>query len=465
MTRHEKHSLIQIQFFLDALSIFIAWFLAYYIRFNVLPDGQSGLLPTFLQISPIVIIITLYIFTQNGIYQQSKFDRSANNSSRYSNITTALKANLISFIVLVILFYFFSREKISRVALLNYFILSQFFLFTSRYTLRKYIKRMRKRGKLFKNILLVGNAKELSEYVKLSKRRERELGYRFIGWIDSEENESEKYNIETINISDYLKRKTSIDTIVIAYSGDKSYKVNEFLKDNYSELVEIEVLPEVAFNLIGYQITSFNHIPVISINEPNLGLIDYFAKRSFDFIFTFIGLIIISPFLLLISIMIKITSPGPIFYAQERTGLDGKLFKMWKFRSMKIDAEKETGAVWCIENDPRRTRFGSFLRRTSIDELPQLWNVLIGDMSLVGPRPERPIFVDQFKDKIPNYMLRHKMKTGITGWAQVNGWRGNTELEGRIECDIFYIKNWSIWLDIKIIFLTFWKGFVNKNAY
>jgi lipopolysaccharide/colanic/teichoic acid biosynthesis glycosyltransferase len=146
-------------------------------------------------------------------------------------------------------------------------------------------------------------------------------------------------------------------------------------------------------------------------------------------------------------------------------GIDGRTFKMLKFRSMKLNAEEESGAVWAVENDQRRTPIGKFLRSTSIDELPQLWNVLWGDMSLVGPRPERPVFVTQFRSQIPNYMLRHKVKSGITGWAQINGWRGDTSLEKRIECDLYYIRNWSAWLDLKILFLTVFKGFVNKNAY
>lgn len=172
-----------------------------------------------------------------------------------------------------------------------------------------------------------------------------------------------------------------------------------------------------------------------------------------------------SPLLLLTVVLVKFTSPGPVFYRQERMGLDGGTFSMWKFRSMKLNAEEKTGAVWAKENDDRRTWIGSILRSTSIDELPQLWNVLIGDMSLVGPRPERPIFVDKFRYEIPNYMIRHRVKTGITGWAQVNGWRGDTSLEKRIECDIFYIRNWSLWFDFKILLLTVFKGFVNRNAY
>lgn len=203
----------------------------------------------------------------------------------------------------------------------------------------------------------------------------------------------------------------------------------------------------------------------MQLNKPPLREIDLFIKRLFDLVITFIGMVFISPLLFLLAILVKITSPGPVLYAQERMGLDGKIFKMWKFRSMKVGAESETGAVWAKENDPRRTRFGTFLRKTSLDELPQLWNVLKGDMSLVGPRPERSVFIEKFKKEIPAYMLRHRMKAGITGWAQVNGWRGNTSLEKRIDCDIYYIKNWSIWLDLKILFLTFLKGFINKNAY
>jgi lipopolysaccharide/colanic/teichoic acid biosynthesis glycosyltransferase len=160
-----------------------------------------------------------------------------------------------------------------------------------------------------------------------------------------------------------------------------------------------------------------------------------------------------------------LTSRGPVLYAQERMGLDGQTFRMLKFRSMKVDAESNTGAVWARVTDDRRTVIGTLLRRTSLDELPQLWNVLRGDMSLVGPRPERPVFVQKFRREVPFYNVRHKVKAGITGWAQVNGWRGNTALDRRVECDLFYIRNWSYMLDLKILLLTCWKGFINKNAY
>ena len=174
---------------------------------------------------------------------------------------------------------------------------------------------------------------------------------------------------------------------------------------------------------------------------------------------------ILAPLLAVIAIAIKLTSPGPILYRQERISLDGTLFEMFKFRSMRVDAEAETGAVWARPDDPRRTGFGAFLRRTSLDELPQLFNILKGQMSFVGPRPERPVFVDQFREKIPRYMLRHKVKCGLTGWAQVNGWRGNTSIEKRIEYDIYYVENWSLTFDLKILWLTLKNGFVNKHAY
>ena len=167
---------------------------------------------------------------------------------------------------------------------------------------------------------------------------------------------------------------------------------------------------------------------------------------------------------LLIALLVKLTSPGPVLYRQERMSLDGSVFTMYKFRSMRVGAEDDTGAVWARPEDPRRTAFGAFLRSTSLDELPQLLNILKGEMSFVGPRPERPVFVRQFRDKIPRYMLRHRVKCGLTGWAQVNGWRGNTSIEKRIEFDLFYIENWSLFFDLRILCLSLWKGFIHKNA-
>jgi exopolysaccharide biosynthesis polyprenyl glycosylphosphotransferase len=184
-----------------------------------------------------------------------------------------------------------------------------------------------------------------------------------------------------------------------------------------------------------------------------------------DVVLSLVGLIVLSPLLAVIALLVKLTSPGPVFYRQERCGLNGRAFRMLKFRSMRVDAEQQTGAVWARKDDARRTRLGTFLRQTSLDELPQLINVLLGDMSLVGPRPERPVFIQRFSQTIPNYMARHCVKAGITGWAQVHGWRGNTSLRKRLQYDLYYITHWTPWLDLRILWMTVFHGLIHRNAY
>jgi len=212
-------------------------------------------------------------------------------------------------------------------------------------------------------------------------------------------------------------------------------------------------------------VEEFDGLPILNLRNSPLYGWNMIMKRALDIAISLIAIALLSPFMLLIAVLIRLTSPGPVLYRQERMGIGGDIFHILKFRTMAVDAEAATGAVWARKGDPRRTMPGSILRATSLDELPQLFNVLKGDMSLVGPRPERPVFIQEFRRKIPRYMLRHKMKAGITGWAQVNGWRGNTDLVKRVEHDLYYIEHWSISFDLKILMLTLWKGFVNRNAY
>lgn len=231
-------------------------------------------------------------------------------------------------------------------------------------------------------------------------------------------------------------------------------------------LVDVRLVADVP-DLAGLSLTTGNldGLPVIGLREsPHFGL-NIVVKRAMDLSLSLGGLLLLSPVLLLIAVLIKLTSRGPVFYRQERCGLNGKTFQMLKFRSMRVDAEQQTGAVWARRDDPRRTPLGRFLRQTSLDELPQLINVLRGDMSLVGPRPERPVFTDRFRKTIPNYMARHRVKAGITGWAQVNGWRGNTSLRKRIQYDLYYITHWTPWLDLRILWLTLVRGLRDRNAY
>jgi exopolysaccharide biosynthesis polyprenyl glycosylphosphotransferase len=213
------------------------------------------------------------------------------------------------------------------------------------------------------------------------------------------------------------------------------------------------------------QVDELEGLPILNLRASPQTYLSFVLKRAMDLVGAIFGLVVLSPVFLLLATLVKLSDGGPVFYHQERMGLNGRRFLMYKFRTMRVDAENETGPVWASTSDGRRTGLGSFLRRTSLDELPQLWNVLVGDMSLVGPRPERPYFIGKFRESIPRYMLRHAVKAGMTGWAQVNGWRGNTSLRKRVQYDLYYIAHWSIWLDIRIILLTFVRVLRDRNAY
>ena len=233
-----------------------------------------------------------------------------------------------------------------------------------------------------------------------------------------------------------------------------------------TEPVDVHVVPDLAqWIVLGGGVYSLGSLPVVSLQDSPIGGWEALAKRLFDLIFGIPCLLFALPAIASFALVVKLTSKGPMFYGQERMGLDGRSFQMWKIRSMAVTAEVQTGAVWAKPGDARTTRVGGLMRRFSIDELPQLWNVVAGDMSLVGPRPERPVFIDRFKKEIPNYNLRHKVKAGVTGLAQVEGWRGDTSLEKRIERDLWYIENWSVWLDLRILIKTILGGFLSKNAY
>ena len=232
------------------------------------------------------------------------------------------------------------------------------------------------------------------------------------------------------------------------------------------ECVDVHIIPDfLQFVTLRARLEDLDGIPVINVNDVPLRGLNSVVKRLMDLAVSAAALVALALPFAAIAAAIRLTSPGPVFYRQERMGLDGRPFAVLKFRSMFDDAERHTGPVWTRENDPRRTPVGRFLRRFSLDELPQLWNVLKGEMSLVGPRPERPFFVERFKSSVPQYMLRHKVKAGLTGWAQVNGWRGNTSIEKRIEYDLYYIENWSIALDVKIIWLTVLHFSFQRHAY
>jgi putative colanic acid biosynthesis UDP-glucose lipid carrier transferase len=230
--------------------------------------------------------------------------------------------------------------------------------------------------------------------------------------------------------------------------------------------VNVRLLPGMfGLDLLNHSVTEVAGFPIVNLRATPMQGGSRVLKSLEDKLLSLFILICISPVMLVLAVWVKVTSKGPVFYRQERITWNNRSFGMLKFRSMPVNAESKTGAVWAVSGENRATKIGAFMRKTSLDELPQFINVLKGDMSIVGPRPERPVFVEKFKHDVPGYMQKHMMKAGITGWAQINGWRGDTDLAKRIECDLYYIENWSVWFDIKIVFLTIFKGFINKNAY
>jgi Undecaprenyl-phosphate glucose phosphotransferase len=315
----------------------------------------------------------------------------------------------------------------------------------------------------------VAGAGELGQSVAETILAHRELGYRVIGFVDDTPRPARTGLPVLGRLDDVLEvvRTHGVEELYIALPLDEHAKLLRLIKAVSNECVDLKVVPDlVQYATIQAALEDLDGIPIISLNEVPLRGWSSMLKRSMDVLVGTALLLFFSPLLAAIALAIKLKGgPGPVFYRQERMSLDGKTFLMYKFRSMLDGAEKDTGPVWAKEEDPRRTAVGIWLRRFNLDELPQLINVVLGDMSLVGPRPERPPFVQQFKERIPQYMLRHRVKSGITGWAQINGWRGNTSIEKRIEYDLYYIENWSLLLDVKILILTLFRGFGQKHAY
>jgi Undecaprenyl-phosphate glucose phosphotransferase len=453
-----KNSIWKIQIVLDCLAASALWYLAYYLRFTYLPNAQGGLEEAFLRLAPILSLSTIYSFYKNGLYKSQRY------SSKFYEVLGLIRGNLTAVIGFVIVLYFFGEQRISRLTIIFYFFLSTIGFMVIRLTIRNVLRVLRKKGYNLRHVLLIGNGDQLLDYIKTAKLF-KDSGIRFIGWIDSN-GKANDAEIPDIEISyEEFKNDHNPDSIILAYKGEQGSKATDFIRVHYNDVVPIQLLPDLSYSMVGHQIEDFGGVPILSVNKPSFSAVELFFKRLFEFFITLLGMLLISPIIFIISILVKFSSAGPILYGQERIGLDGSRFKMWKFRSMKLSDGTDDLKEWSNKENPRKTKIGSFLRKTSLDELPQLWNVLVGDMSLVGPRPEQPFFVDKFRNEIPGYMLKHKMKPGITGWAQINGWRGDTSIEKRIECDIYYIKNWTFFFDIKILFLTFFKGFINKNAY
>jgi len=450
----------------DACVIGLVWLVAYWVRFDLRPIEVTKGFPafsTYAALTPLVIVLWMTVFSSMKVYQSRRMLRRTHEAH------LLLKAHGVALLFFIAITYLFAEYKYSRLVMLSFGVLGGAALVIFRLSLRNALRSLRRRGFNLRHVLAVGEGGSIETLIYRMDRFP-ELGLRVVGAVVHEDSQAKEVQGKPVlghfeQIAE-LVRTQRIDQVLLALPRKQYGDLDRLLEALKDETVDLQLVPDVhEYVTLGCEVEDFDGLPIVNLNDSPLDGWGALAKRLTDFVLSGIALVILAPLLALIAIAVKLTSRGPVLYRQERMGLDGRTFDMLKFRSMRVDAEAQTGAVWARKGDDRRTPIGAFLRATSLDELPQFWNVLRGDMSLVGPRPERPVFVSKFRSEIPHYMLRHKVKAGITGWAQVNGWRGDTSLDRRIECDLYYIRNWSYFLDWKILFLTLWKGFVNKNAY
>ena len=453
---------------MDAALTAVSLILAYIIKFYILNDGTGvGVLPIGDYIMLLVFIVPGYIFLyyRCGVYAPKRTVR------RRYEIYGIVKANTIGLAALIIILYMIIREiNFSRSVMAFFYVLNVFLTASARIVLRKSLQTIRSKGYNLKHILLVGYSRAAEEYIDRILDNPQ-WGYVVCGILDNHIPSGTLYKgVKVLGSTGNLEiilPENKLDEIAITLSlkdydllesivgiCEKSGVHTKFIPD-YNKLIPTRPYTE---DLMGLPVINIRYVPLT--NTGNI-----VTKRIMDIVGSLVGIILTSPVMLAAAVLVKLSSPGPVIFKQERVGLHNKSFYMYKFRSMEQQPPGEEKKAWTVKNDPRVTGIGRFLRRTSLDELPQLFNILKGDMSLVGPRPERPLFVEKFREEIPRYMVKHQVRPGLTGWAQVNGLRGDTSIRKRIEYDIYYIENWTIGFDIKIIFMTFFTGFINKNAY
>ena len=479
MVTRQTRLLIACHVVLDSLLGMSAFALAYAARFEAgllaVPKGQPPF-AQYLVVMPFVGLLVPLAFNLQGAY------RVRRSRTRVDDFFAVLVGSLIVVVVgllgtLYFQTYYAAAEaqaqglyEISRLVWGLFLVLNVTLTYASRESVRRLMRRRFRAGLGLKRALVAGRG-DLARHVADKILQHAEFGYRIVGFIDdSAGGDRLGYRglplLGTLQEADDVIQRERIDQLYVALPLEEHVKMLGLIEVANRECIDVKVIPDVLqFITLRARLEDLDGIPIVNINDVPLQGLNSAVKRVMDVAVSAAALGVLALPFAAIAATIRLTSPGSVFYRQERMGLDGRRFTVLKFRSMSVDAERETGPVWAREDDPRRTAVGSVLRRFSLDELPQFWNVLNGDMSLVGPRPERPFFVEQFKARVPQYMLRHKVKSGMTGWAQVNGWRGNTSIEKRIEYDLYYIENWSVILDFKIMWLTLVRGFFHKHAY
>lgn len=454
---------------IDAVVICIAYVLAWIYKFLILKD-QRGL--TLAQYCVALIgIIPLYLM----LYLACNLYTSKRVQGRRLEGGNIVKANTIG-ILIVMAAFFPLRDVIEPIKYYSRWMLAYFYVINivleiiARNLIRWCLRKIRRKGFNLRHLIFVGYSGAAEAFIDRILSNPQ-WGYKISGILDDNKEPGYTYKgIAVLGSTDELEKileNNRLDEIALTLALREYYKLKrivaiceksgvhtKFVPD-YNDIIPTRPYTE---DLLGLPVVNIRHVPLT--NSFNM-----ICKRAMDIVGAIVAIIIFSPVMLVTAVLVKTTSKGPLIYKQERVGLHNQTFQMYKFRSMEVQSAKSEKRAWTVRDDPRVTKVGRVIRKTSIDELPQLFNILKGDMSLVGPRPERPFFVEKFREEIPRYMVKHQVRPGLTGWAQVNGYRGDTSIKKRIEYDLYYIENWTMGLDIKILFLTFFKGFVNKNAY
>ena len=472
MIKDNQQHFNRLQVVMDAVVVIVSYAFAWWLKFSSgFVDKEIGVLSFEFYMRALILIVPLYIL----LYYAFNLYTPKRVQGRRLEFSNIVLANTVGLLILMAGFFLalsYSEQlkNFSRSMFIYFFMINIILEEIERLMIRAFLRSIRKNGYNQKHILLVGYSKAAEQYIDRIKQNPQ-WGYNIRGILDDNIARGTMYKgvkvIGSVGNLSYILPENKLDEIAITLGLEEYYKLEKIVAECEKSGVHTKFIPDYG-NIIPTRpyTEDLLGLPVINIRYvPLSNTFNALIKRLTDIIGSIICIIIFSPIMLTSAVLVKMTSKGPLIFKQERVGLHNKPFQMYKFRTMYVQTEEEEKKGWTQKNDPRVTRVGGFLRKTSLDEFPQLFNVLKGDMSLVGPRPERPQYVEKFREEIPRYMIKHQVRPGMTGWAQVNGYRGDTSIRKRIEHDLYYIENWTLGLDIKILFLTVFKGFINKNAY
>ena len=472
MIKDNQQHFNRLQVVIDAVVVIVSYAFAWWLKFSSgFVDREVGVLSFEFYMRALILIVPLYIL----LYYAFNLYTPKRVQGRRLELSNIILSNTVGLLILMAGFFLalsYSEQlkNFSRSMFIYFFLINIVFEEIERLVIRAFLRSIRKNGYNQKHILLVGYSKAAEQYIDRIKQNPQ-WGYSIRGILDDNIARGTMYKgvkvIGSVGNLPYILPENRLDEIAITLGLEEYYKLEKIVTECEKSGVHTKLIPDYG-NIIPTRpyTEDLLGLPVINIRYvPLSNTFNALIKRLTDIVGSIICIIIFSPVMLVSAILVKATSSGPLIFKQERVGLHNKPFQMYKFRTMYVQTEEEERKGWTQKNDPRVTSVGKFLRKTSLDEFPQLFNVLKGDMSLVGPRPERPQYVEKFREEIPRYMIKHQVRPGMTGWAQVNGYRGDTSIRKRIEHDLYYIENWTLGLDMKILFLTVFKGFINKNAY